>query len=360
MKKIPLLILLAFFYTAMYAQIDFEEHIVIDGANAVNGPHHVLLVDLDNDGFKDVLFSAGSNHKIGWFKNIDGQGIFSDLKNINNSNLEGIYRLFPVDMDNDGDIDIVASYKRNENHKIIWFKNTNGEGTFSDEILITENKFDFVEVKDIDGDGDIDIVYSLISEKRISWYENIDGQGNTFEEQILFNDIHQLRLLDIEDIDNDGDIDIIFDNNSGGVIRWLENNAGIFTVVKESSINNTPNQLADMDNDGDLDLITTKYNGNNKIDIIWFENVDGLGDFTNPKVIIEDVLRLTSIEVDDVNDDGANDILFTTNGSSAYGYDNCYIAWLKNLDGLGSFGTQQNISTTNLSPISIAVSIFLI
>ena len=177
-----------------YSQINFQEHIVIDDTNSVFRPIQVYATDIDGDGFKDALFAGYGKHRIGWFKNIDGQGNYSDLNEII-SEIEavGSYHIYPSDVDNDGDIDIVCHFNSNNNSekRIVWYRNIDGLGSFSDEIIIIEynENYDKVVISDVDNDGDTDIIYSTDSNKKLAWIENENGQGTNYREyhDCLFN-----------------------------------------------------------------------------------------------------------------------------------------------------------------------------
>ena len=82
------------------------------------------------------------------------QGQFS-FNNINVGDCEGCKNSFVVDLDSDGDLDIVSGGE----NKILWIKNE-GSNTFS-EISIELNgagNFRYLFADDVDNDGDIDIV----------------------------------------------------------------------------------------------------------------------------------------------------------------------------------------------------------
>ena len=80
-------------------------------------------------------------------------------------------------MDGDGDLDVLsASYA---DDKIAWYENTDGDGSFGSEQVISTaaNGATSVFAADVDGDGDLDVLSASYRDDKIAWYENTDGRG---------------------------------------------------------------------------------------------------------------------------------------------------------------------------------------
>src|SRR5690606_4527093 len=165
-------------------------------------------------------------------------------------------------------------------NKVGWYENTDGLGNFGPENVITNeaNSTNDVVTADLDNDGDTDVV-SISYLNYIAWYENIDGIGNFSSPIIIFSTSPNFAYkLFVEDLDADGDFDIIASLFDRGEVIWLENDGtGNFVGV----------QVIYEDEFLPIGVIADDFNGDSKIDlaagihdsdqIIWFENRGPLG-----------------------------------------------------------------------------------
>ena len=74
-----------------------------------------------------------------------------------------------------------------EDDKIAWYENTDGQGTFSTQKTITTqaDSARSVYAADIDGDGDMDVLSASANDDKIAWYENTDGQGTFSTQKVI-------------------------------------------------------------------------------------------------------------------------------------------------------------------------------
>ncbi|WP_298420574.1 T9SS type A sorting domain-containing protein [uncultured Kordia sp.] len=353
-KILPLLVLFNFFW--LNAQLDFYNNEIINEDASVSGASEVLLSDVDGDGDLDVISSSYAAKKIGWQENIDGQGTFGNLKLITENAYE-VRSLFDVDIEGDGDIDLISA--SDEDGKIAWYEN-DGQGNFGSQNILVEYASAARSVfgSDIDGDGDIDIVASYDC-CTIAWFENLDGQGN-------FGTANSIAYLSnpssmyLDDLDGDGDMDIVTNSlleDNYIKIVWLKNLNGqgvfgsqevIHTYIPEMNYSVVSQvYVSDIDADGDKDVI---YTANNQMG--WIENTDALGNFTSSpaNIVYQNNLRnrFVSVKTKDMDNDGDLDII--TGGTEWH--DPERIAWYENLDGLGNFSS--TLHTVNRDTEGIA------
>ncbi len=310
-------------------------------------PYLSIPFDIDNDGYMDVLTASGETYKMSWYRNLDGMGNFGPEIIINEIPVYYISIDF-VDIDTDGDMDIL--YHSNNASYIAWMENLDGAGNFGPEQIINEQDFiSSVKALDMDNDGDQDLIAATTNTFTgwIVWYENEDGQGNFGPEITLFQNTSEFAKIALEDIDNDGLLDIIATEfvYAQGKIFWFKNmgNATFadaqviyqFLWVQSGGTNISEFQFIDINNDGKKDIAMTSYDENFNFSIHWLENLDNLGNYG-------DLLFIMSTDdyyvFYDLDNDGDNDMLLW----------NLYtdiIAWKKNQDGLGTFGNLITIST---------------
>jgi len=192
-----------------------------------------------------------------------------------------------------------------------------------------------VMMEDMDNDGDLDIICANQNASQIMWYENL-GSGNFSAAKTISNDVFSIKSIYSSDLNGDGNVDILsaYDNK---ISLFYNLNGGIFqpAINLTSSASGAADVIAiDLDNDGDNDVI---WGSNWGKQIAWHENLGG-GSFSAPNVITTLSSGITSIYSEDIDSDGLMDIISgTSNGE---------ISWFENL-GSGNFSSQQIVSSLN-------------
>jgi FG-GAP-like repeat/Secretion system C-terminal sorting domain len=345
MKTKILLLLTGILYLNTYAQINFQDKAITRNAD---GALSVYAADIDGDGDMDVLSASFFDDKIAWYENRDGQGRFGP-KQIITTNADGAESVFAVDIDGDGDMDVLSASVFDD--KIAWYENTDGNGSFGPQQIITTSAdgAGTVYAADIDGDGDMDVLSASFYDDKIAWYENTDGQGS-FDEHIITTNAVGIFSVYAADIDGDGDMDVLSASQDDDKIAWYENTDGQGSFVEHIITTNADDAESvfaiDIDGDGDMDVLSGSFNDHK---IAWYENLGG-GDFgdinTNQNIISTNVEGAVTVYATDIDGDGDMDVF------SASGWDN-KIVWYENTDGQGSFGTQQIITTNAAGAFSV-------
>jgi hypothetical protein len=185
--------------------------------------------DIDEDKDLDIVRTNL------WFDNVEGTGEkWTDHKSLRFGDAEGksanSSRVFVVDMDGDGDMDVVQAKSNTPDGEIVWQekKEAKGNSWFAHTIAVgTGQDLHSLCVADFDGDGDLDVFsgggpMGKDLYKRCFIWENADGKGLKWvQHEVLF----KVECIDAVagDIDNDGDIDIVGKNWQGQTVYILRN-----------------------------------------------------------------------------------------------------------------------------------------
>ncbi len=239
----------------------------------------------------------------------NGHFQFGDTLNIAENELSSFIN---VDIDNDGDEDIIGKTSRYDN--VVVYKNSGG--TYSEFSSSTYNRAQKMFEGDIDGDGDVDFLIEELGSSIITGAEN-DGSGIfSFHDSTTIN-TYELRSLELADFDGDGNLDFYYIyNNQINIVNWGNGN---FTFTEPDSV--TPsltfNTLVsgDVDNDGDIDIIgfdesnfqmeVIINNGNRSFTIgDIYSGIDPL--FSDLDV---------ELKLEDLNGDGYNDVIIAGIGN---------------------------------------------
>lgn len=120
-----------------------------------------------------------------------------------------------------------------------------------------------------------------------------------------------LGLPQSGDIDGDGDIDIVATLDFAGELLWFENIDGLGRFSTRKILNTEGDdfsniQMEDFDLDGDLDIVTIL----DIEEIVIFRN-DGAGNFSSPEILLENFApTLRSVRAVDLDSDGDKDLVF--------------------------------------------------
>jgi hypothetical protein len=302
---------------ACNAQAPWPEHIV---ASNLDSPESVFAIDLDTDGDTDILAAVYHADDITWWEN-DGDENFTE--HIIAGDFINAYSVFAFDVDTDGDVDVLgAAYNADA---IAWWEN-DGNQNFTEHTI--DEDFDGAEsvyAIDLDDDGDVDVLGAARQGDQIAWWEN-DGFEN-FTEHIIDDYFNAAKSVFAIDVDGDGDVDVLGAARSANDITWWENDGE--ENFTEHTIDGDYDgawsvYAIDVDSDDDVDVLGAAFDVD---EITWWEN-DGNERFTE-HTITDDYYAANSVYATDVDGDGDVDIL----GAAFDGND---ITWWEN-DGAQNF-----------------------
>ncbi len=341
MKKISIIAFFLIGHINFYAQVAFQEHLVSDD---VQGSESVHAADIDGDGDLDLLATSRiQGNKVVWYENLDGQGNFGS-EQIITTNIDGANTVYATDVDGDGDFDVLSTSYFDD--KIAWYENMDGAGNFGLQQIITTSADNpsSVYADDLDGDGDMDILSSSILDDKIAWYENMDGLGNFGPQNTISTDVNGANSVHAADLDGDGDKDVLSAAWAGDKVEWYENldglgNFGSPVLITNSIDGASSVYSADMDADGDMDVLSSSW-----VDdmIAWYENTNGQGNFGIQHVVDTNLDKAISVFAADIDGDSDLDILAASaEGSTGEGI---HLFWYENVDGAGNFPSRKLVS----------------
>lgn len=238
----------------------------------------VSLGDYDGDGDLDAYYAYWSG--LDKIRFNDGTGQFSSqfvtVSSMHSRSAES------ADIDGDGDLDIVVANSTNSAGKANEVFLNDGSGNFSLYSTFGMDLSYDLDLADVDGDGDLDAFVGNYLEVNTLWLN--DGSGNFADSgQILGSGGNSvLSIIEVGDLDGDGDIDAVLSNNGSANEVLLNDGNGTFSQYQFLGVANDDTAglaLVDADHDGDLDIYFS--NNNNVADTLWFN--DGSANFANPE-----------------------------------------------------------------------------
>ncbi len=235
------------------------------------GPQAIAtsLGDVDNDGDLDLWLGQAGEDSL-WTN--DGKGHFTKAKLPGGSNAQLTSSARLLDLDCDGDLDLVALRLAAGSVPVTpeargaptLFYNNNRDGTFTESaakwgIALPEKALAAVVYEDFDNDRDLDLVLFPAGAAPVVWVNDRVGRFHVVEGPKVGLSLPGAVGATTADFNKDGLPDLLV---LAGTQLHLYANRGNWKFEEDADfatrfgkLGGTSAQWADMDNDGDLDLV---------------------------------------------------------------------------------------------------------
>ncbi len=197
-------------YIELSGNIFIEKEVIRTG---VERPVQLTLADLDKDGKDEIIVNGYGNNK-GEFYYLKNEGGKWNKKSI--KQIPGAIRTQAIDIDKDGDMDILTLFAQ-ATEQLILFKN-DGKGNFTETSLLAFSAIQgstYFEMKDMNNDGILDILYtcgdnadySVVLKKYHGVYIFLGNKEGAYKQNYFYPMNGAFKAM-AHDFDGDGDLDI--------------------------------------------------------------------------------------------------------------------------------------------------------
>jgi hypothetical protein len=299
----------------------FLDHFQATGITHAVGFSHAKFADWNNDGRLD-LFLIGADGRGRLLENRETGGFADVTARAGLRDIGGASRALFVDMDHDGDLDLILL----GGERLIAYRNNN-DGSFSENTtdigLAAVRWAAHAAFGDFDDDGRIDLFVTTDSGAD-KIYLNRGGRG--FEDvaaasglgaksesgPVLVGDYDNDGLLDVFAASIGGDRPMLWRSRADGKFVRDDRSAAALAPMRSGAI--VAAEFMDYDNDGWLDLVVL-MRSDRSTRRLWLFHNDGTGRFRDRSSILPGTVDAgLALAARDVDNDGDQDLLIAEVG----------------------------------------------
>jgi hypothetical protein len=275
----------------------------------IDGPHSVFTADVDADGDIDILSASIGDDRIVWYENSEGHGLRWVAHDIT-TEADHANDVFAADIDKDGDVDVISASR--DDNTIAWFENTASDGSLWETHIIDNDALAATSVfaVDVDNDGDLDVIATSRDDDEVIWHENINGDGSAWTAHLISGELTFPVAAFAADVNGDGDEDVLAASLFDDMIVWFESNgSGLDWTMRTiaTDVDGAHNvYAADLDADGDVDVLGAAFYADA---VYWYENTQGNGTQWTAHLVNANASGASEVFAEDLNGDGALDAI---------------------------------------------------
>ena len=293
---------------------------VLPVANAVR---YAQLIDFNNDGLLDFMTTEPGTSSTGGWVNINsstsGTPSFASRYSLTPSLSYNFLAtdVITSDLNNDGKIDILGGYrtdqyftfcKNNSSNGIFSEASTRGQGASQSNIVTAMIEGEFT------GDSKVDFIVLHGGSVANVVTNNTTSGANSLSISVSSDINLSANLLKSSDLDNDGDLDLIGSNIGGSSLFVLTNNGtGTFTISTISIPSGVLRgvELGDLNEDGAVDIIYASSTGFYYVANTTSSSNNIIFNINN-NVLLSNSVTNYGFKLVDLNEDDKFDILYST------------------------------------------------
>jgi hypothetical protein len=242
-------------------------------------------LDVDRSrGIDVVVGSKGNDASVGWLESPEDRGDVAAWKYHRLRDAGWIMSLEALDIDGDGDRDVLASDRKGGKRGVFWLENVGHSAEAAmrwreHAIGGEDHEVMFLDFADLDGDGHKEVVVAAKPRRVLVFSQPADPRQRWNAEVVeLMGDLGNAKAVSVADVNLDGRADLVLScegatgDKSG--VAWFDREASLRWTMHD--IAGPPGtkfdrmELLDLDADGDLDVITCEEAEN--LGVIWYEN----------------------------------------------------------------------------------------
>jgi hypothetical protein len=182
----------------------------------------IYLDDLNNDGRLDIVNTL-LHGNVSWVDVLYQNGQFDFNRTMIDSNLDSAFDVNCLDVNGDAKKDVLVTTFTSP--PIYWYEIPSNSGDPWVQHLVSNTyAASDIYTGDIDKDGKTDFIGSGLWDKKISWFQYRWENGQAvWTEHLIDDNINEPGDNSLDDVDGDGDLDVVVCGQKEDQMIWYEN-----------------------------------------------------------------------------------------------------------------------------------------